>query len=332
MTFAGVLNLTCFCFRNLVTVKKSLKTVSSKVALNRVKQDGNPSETEFKRISYDGQTSIVKCQSLTDRPHQIRVHLQYIGYPIANDTIYSNEWVWGPSLGKDGNGDDIEIEQKLEQIGRTVPASSFINPLQVTQDTLIEGKKDYTTNLHLESNSNDSDLWLYDISSSETHAENSQPVEIPFPEWALQPHLKYMEMAMDEARKCEGTQVAFSVGAVLVKDDQVLSTGFSRELPGNTHAEQCALEKYFAKHNVTDVPQGSVIYTTMEPCSERLSGNLPCTDRILNSSIRTVFVGVVEPKTFIANNVGRQKLEDAGIEYIHIPGYEKQCLEIATKK
>lgn len=115
--------------------------MSSKVALNRVKQDGNPSETEFKRISYDGQTSIVKCQSLTDRPHQIRVHLQYIGYPIANDTIYSNEWVWGPSLGKDGNGDDIEIEQKLEQIGRTVPASSFINPLQVTQDTLIEGKR-----------------------------------------------------------------------------------------------------------------------------------------------------------------------------------------------
>lgn len=306
--------------------------MSSKVSLNRVKQEGNPSETGFKRISYDGQTSIVICQPLTDRPHQIRVHLQYIGYPIANDPIYSNEWVWGPSLGKDGDGDDIEIEQKLEQIGRIVPASSFINPLQVSQDTLTEGKKDYTTNIHSESNSNDSDLWLYDISSSETHVENSQPVEIPFPEWALQPHRKYMEMAMDEARKCEGTQVAFSVGAVLVKDNQVLSTGFSRELPGNTHAEQCALEKYFAKHNVTDVPQGSVIYTTMEPCSERLSGNLPCTDRILNSSIRTVFVGVVEPKTFIANNVGRQKLEDAGIEYIHIPGYEKQCLEIATKK
>lgn len=315
--------------------------MAPKVALNRVAEDGKPAKTEFKRISYDGQTSIVKCRPLTGRTHQIRVHLQYIGHPIANDPIYSNEWVWGPNLGKNNEGDSVEIESKLNQIGHTVPASTFIKPVKEElnkedQGEILTGEKCEVckTDLYSDPSSNDLDLWLHALtySSKEQGTENSWSYETSFPEWALEPHRKYMEMAMDEARKCGGTETAFSVGAVLVKDDQVLSTGYSRELPGNTHAEQCALEKYFSANNVQDVPEGTVIYTTMEPCSERLSGNLPCTDRILKTSIKAVFVGVVEPKTFIENNVGRKKLADAGIEYIHIPGYEKECLEIATKK
>ncbi|CAJ0927798.1 13346_t:CDS:2, partial [Entrophospora sp. SA101] len=34
--------------------------------------------------------------------HQIRVHLQYLGYPIANDPLYCNKKVWGSNLGKGG--------------------------------------------------------------------------------------------------------------------------------------------------------------------------------------------------------------------------------------
>ena len=34
--------------------------------------------------------------------HQIRVHLQYIGYPIANDPLYGHSSVWGPAGGKGG--------------------------------------------------------------------------------------------------------------------------------------------------------------------------------------------------------------------------------------
>jgi tRNA pseudouridine32 synthase len=34
--------------------------------------------------------------------HQIRVHLQFLGHPIANDTEYSLERVWGPNVGKGG--------------------------------------------------------------------------------------------------------------------------------------------------------------------------------------------------------------------------------------
>ncbi|GAQ83120.1 hypothetical protein KFL_001360170 [Klebsormidium nitens] len=44
--------------------------------------------TRFRRLSTDGATSVVACQPLTGRTHQIRVHLQYLGHPIANDFLY----------------------------------------------------------------------------------------------------------------------------------------------------------------------------------------------------------------------------------------------------
>lgn len=120
---------------------------------------------------------------------------------------------------------------------------------------------------------------------------------------------------------------------MLVNDGKVISSGHSRELPGNTHAEQCALEKYFAEHDgVNEVPEGTEIFTTMEPCSLRLSGNLPCVDRILETKgIKTCFVGVLEPDIFVKNNSSYQKLLDHGVEYIHIPGYEEKALEIAKR-
>lgn len=318
-----------------IIVEKPLMTVAPKVALNRVKEGGKEAKTAFKRISYDGNTSVVRCRPFTGRTHQIRVHLQYLGHPIANDPIYSNEWVWGPELGKNGAGDDDEIADRLGEIGRTRPAGTWINPVTVPDQEkgeVLTGKTCDVcdTDLFSDPSSNDLNLWLHALTYSASDKSWSYATE--FPEWALESNRKYMELALEEAKKCEGTETAFSVGALLVKGGEVLSTGYSRELPGNTHAEQCALEKYFAKHNTRDVPEGTEIYTTMEPCSERLSGNLPCTDRILESSIKTVFVGVLEPDTFVANNVGKEKLNNASIEYIHIPGYEEESLKIATKK
>ncbi|KAK9374567.1 cytidine deaminase-like protein [Lipomyces chichibuensis] len=151
--------------------------------------------------------------------------------------------------------------------------------------------------------------------------------------------LIYMALALEEAKKCVPTPTAFCVGAVIVlpKDAQgnttdkdiIISTGYSRELPGNTHAEQCSLDKL--ADNTRPPPKSAVIYTTMEPCSERLSGNVPCVDRIIGSGIfKSVKVGVIEPDTFIRNNVGKQKLDAAGIQYVLVSGLEKECLEVAT--
>lgn len=65
-------------------------------------------------MSYDSarDQSVVHCRPMTGRSgsalnvltpaHQIRVHLQYLGYPIPNDPIYADVEAWGPECGKGG--------------------------------------------------------------------------------------------------------------------------------------------------------------------------------------------------------------------------------------
>ena len=130
--------------------------------------------------------------------------------------------------------------------------------------------------------------------------------------------------------------------------NQILSTGWSMELPddnpadpGKTHAEQCCFIKVAQKHNLPEerlgevLSKNTILYTTMEPCNKRLSGNKPCVDRILGlkGSIKAVYIGIKEPETFIEQGVlvvGRKRLEDAGIEVIFVEGMEDEILKVAT--
>eukprot|EP01087_Luapelamoeba_hula_P020172 TRINITY_DN6824_c0_g1_i2.p1 TRINITY_DN6824_c0_g1~~TRINITY_DN6824_c0_g1_i2.p1 ORF type:complete len:134 (-),score=12.54 TRINITY_DN6824_c0_g1_i2:36-437(-) len=52
---------------------------------------GKKALTSFTMQSYDlpSDTSIIACHPKTGRPHQIRVHLAHLGYPIANDEFYN---------------------------------------------------------------------------------------------------------------------------------------------------------------------------------------------------------------------------------------------------
>ncbi|KZV68542.1 pseudouridine synthase [Peniophora sp. CONT] len=85
-------------------VDKPLLTVDRQMGLNIVHPDGKPAQTLFKRLHYDPKTdtSVLHCRPLTGRSHQIRVHLQYLGHPIANDPVYSEEKIWGKNLGRGG--------------------------------------------------------------------------------------------------------------------------------------------------------------------------------------------------------------------------------------
>lgn len=317
-----------------IVIEKPLSTIAPKLTLNVVdEENGKEAKTEFQRISYDPitDTSVVKCHPLTGRTHQIRVHLQYIGHPIANDPMYSSQFIWGENLGKDGEADLEQVKQKLDLIGKSKPATSWFHP-EGDGEVLLEEICPITgLPLYSDPGSNDLDLWLH---AYKYEADNgSWSYKTQYPEWALEPSRKFMEMAIEQAEKCGETQTQFNVGCVLVNNGKVISTGHSRELPGNTHAEQCALEKYFAEHDgVKEVPEGTEIFTTMEPCSLRLSGNLPCVDRILETKgIKTCFVGVLEPDIFVKNNSSYQKLLKNGVQYIHIPGYEEKALEIAKR-
>lgn len=151
-----------------------------------------------------------------------------------------------------------------------------------------------------------------------------------YPTFPVRDHEAFMEFALTQAKKSPPAGNKFCVGAVLVDENkgEVLATGFSLEYPedykgdlGTTHAEQCCFIKIADKHGLPEerisevLPPNTVLYTTMEPCNERLSGKITCTTRIvrLNGAIKTVYVGIKEPGTFIANNTGQERLEAQGV-------------------
>ncbi|KAK4545979.1 hypothetical protein LTR36_002543 [Oleoguttula mirabilis] len=153
----------------------------------------------------------------------------------------------------------------------------------------------------------------------------------------------HMQLALAEARKSPPKPSNFCVGACLVASGALLVTGYTLECEGNTHAEQCCFIKLAQKYGCGEaelgehLPEGVVLFTTMEPCNKRSVGNTACVDRILSlrardssQAVQTVYVGVSEPETFVGLNEGKRKLEDAGIKVLHVPGFEDEILKVAT--
>ncbi|KAF9814910.1 hypothetical protein IEO21_04854 [Rhodonia placenta] len=164
-------------------------------------------------------------------------------------------------------------------------------------------------------------------------------------------HLDFLRLALAEARKCEPTPTAFCVGCVITahltesERPVILARGYSRELPGNTHAEANALTKarQLSQEKLHQLfpsspPEISVdellthadIYTTMEPCSVRTSGLSPCANAIIAANICRCFIGVGEPDDFVKCE-GAQRLNTAGIKVIWVKGLENECLEVARR-
>jgi pyrimidine deaminase RibD-like protein len=153
-------------------------------------------------------------------------------------------------------------------------------------------------------------------------------------------HVEHMRQALSLARKSPPKPTNYRVGALLVdaKNGSILATGYTLECEGNTHAEQSCFIKLAKEHNISEaelgkvLPEETALYTTVEPCFKRLSGNLPCVQRILRlgKAIKTVYVGVKEPEKFVGENTGRKQLEDAGIKVVLIEGMEEEILEVAT--
>ncbi|XKM12836.1 23S rRNA pseudouridine(955/2504/2580) synthase RluC [Orbaceae bacterium ac157xtp] len=57
----------------------------------KVSAEGKPSETRFKVEERFGFATLVKASPVTGRTHQIRVHTQYSGHPIAFDPRYGDK-------------------------------------------------------------------------------------------------------------------------------------------------------------------------------------------------------------------------------------------------
>lgn len=97
------------------------------------------------------------------------------------------------------------------------------------------------------------------------------------------------------------------VGAVIVKDGQVIGEGWHERF-GGLHAERNALADCKAD------PCGATMYVTLEPCCH-YGKTPPCTEAIVGSGISRVVVGMEDPNQLVAGK-GMQLLRDAGIEVV----------------
>lgn len=112
-----------------------------------------------------------------------------------------------------------------------------------------------------------------------------------------------------------------SVGALLVIDDTIIAEGYTSAYGGN-HAEVNAIA--FAKKHTPDLITKATLYVTLEPCSH-YGKTPPCANLIIESGIKNVVIGTVDPHSKVAGN-GIKKLLEAGIT-VTVGVLEQACYE-----
>ncbi|EDW63295.2 pseudouridylate synthase RPUSD2 isoform X1 [Drosophila virilis] len=119
----------------IIECNEPIEVVSYKIGVCKVSPKGKDCKTTFKRIAQAGDYSIVQCKPLTGRMHQIRVHLQYLGYPIVNDPLYNHE-VFGPLKGRGGDTGGKSDDQLINDL---IAIHNAENWLGIDEEVAITG-------------------------------------------------------------------------------------------------------------------------------------------------------------------------------------------------
>lgn len=116
----------------------------------------------------------------------------------------------------------------------------------------------------------------------------------------------YMKKALELAKKGEGyVSPNPLVGAVVVKEGEIVGSGYHQKA-GTPHAEVHAIE------DAGEKAKGATLYVNLEPCCH--IGKTPaCSLKIINSDIKRLVVGMVDPNPKVAGK-GIEQLKKAGIE------------------
>jgi tRNA(adenine34) deaminase len=108
---------------------------------------------------------------------------------------------------------------------------------------------------------------------------------------------QYMRMAIEQAQlAAQAGEVP--VGAVLVKDSQVIAKAFNKPIANHdpsAHAEMLTLREAALAQENYRIP-GSTLYVTLEPCAM-------CSGAMLHARIDRVVYGAPDPKTGAAGSV-----------------------------
>ncbi len=123
---------------------------------------------------------------------------------------------------------------------------------------------------------------------------------------------QHLKRAVELAGRARGqTSPNPIVGAVVVKDEQVVGEGITQP-PGQEHAEVMALE---ASGNRAS---GATLYLSLEPCCHH-GRTPPCTEAILSAGIRRVVIASDDPTPKAAGR-GPGILRDEGVRVDFVDG------------
>jgi diaminohydroxyphosphoribosylaminopyrimidine deaminase/5-amino-6-(5-phosphoribosylamino)uracil reductase len=118
---------------------------------------------------------------------------------------------------------------------------------------------------------------------------------------------QYIKRTFRLALRAEGkTSPNPMVGAILVKDGEMLAEDFHRQA-GTPHAEALAIAK------AGDHVRGATLYVNLEPCCHTAKRTPPCTNAIIRAGIRKVIIAMKDPNPKVSG-MGIAELERSGLE------------------
>ena len=112
------------------------------------------------------------------------------------------------------------------------------------------------------------------------------------------------------------------VGALVVAEGRIIGEGWHQEF-GAAHAEVNALNN--VKPENVHLLSEATLFVTLEPCNH-FGKTPPCTEKIINSGIKKVVVGTLDPNPLVSGK-GIARLKENGIEVI-VGLLEKDCREL----
>lgn len=107
-----------------IEVDAPVEMVDPENGIRIVSATGKPSRSRFQLLSYDSvsSTSLISCAPLTGRGHQLRVHLQWLGFPIDGDLSYG-----GWPVNSDCSG--TAIQRMMEAIPKEESSDLFLDSI-----------------------------------------------------------------------------------------------------------------------------------------------------------------------------------------------------------
>ncbi len=137
-----------------------------------------------------------------------------------------------------------------------------------------------------------------------TRTPRVRPADSEQPASDTGPNARFMRRALELASEGWGqTSPNPMVGAVLVRNGEIVGEGFHRKFGGD-HAEVAAIRAAGAE------ARDAALYVTLEPCAH--SGQTPaCTRAILDSGIARVVIAAMDPNP--AAGSGAEELRGAGL-------------------